>query len=105
MEEGNNHLPMNESEFCKQLAKKIYVYIKSEKEDYNIEQQEEILLGLAIRRIHWFYQQYANERDPIKKCIYQQDFWEHIRRSFDSSIETTSAYIIKILQFFHIWMI
>lgn len=98
MEEGNNHSPLNEFEFCKQLAKKIYVYIKSEKEDYNIEQQEEILLGLAICRIHWFYQQYANERDPIKKCIYQQDFWEHIRRSFDSSIETTSAYIIKILQ-------
>lgn len=94
---ATNFSSLNESDYSNELSKKIVDFLKIKKEEYDSEQQQKILLGLAISRIHWFYQHYANEKDPTKKIIKPKDFWDYVRNSFDIQVETISAYIIKIM--------
>ena len=98
MKNGNNFSFSNESDYSNELSKKIVDFLKIKKEEYDSKQQQEILLGLAISRIHWFYQQYANEKDPTKKIIKPKDFWGYVRKSFDIPIKIISGYIFKILR-------
>lgn len=97
MKNGNDFSQLCESDYSNELSKKIVDFLKIKKEEYNSKQQQEILLGLAISRIHCFYQQYANEKDPTKKIIKPKDFWDYVRKSFDIPVETISAYIIMIM--------
>ena len=97
MKNGNEYSALNEAGYSECLAEQIFSFIDVKKEDYEPEQQKEILLGLTIRKIHSFYQKYANEKDPTKKYIRQKDFWNSVKNSFNTHIETISAYIINIL--------
>lgn len=98
MKKGNDFSQLCESDYSNELSKKIVDFLKIKKEEYDSEQQQEILLGLAISRIHWFYQHYANEKDPTKKIIKPKDFWDYVRNSFDIPIKIISGYILKILR-------